>query len=73
VEYMAFPRECALAEVLWSPLPRAPLGDFESRLAAHLERLATLGVHFHPSTPANAVEPSAARPAPATRTVVIPK
>jgi hexosaminidase len=44
VEYMAFPRACALADVLWSP--RHDLDDFGRRLAGHLGRLRALGVSY---------------------------
>jgi hexosaminidase len=48
VEYMAFPRLCALAEVAWSPAGRDP-ADFRRRLAAHLPRLDALGVAHGPA------------------------
>ena len=45
VEYMAFPRACALAEVLWTG--RADPGDFFGRrLPHHLARLRALGVNY---------------------------
>ncbi len=40
VQYMALPRLCALAEVLWSPEDRRSWEDFASRLPAHFSRLA---------------------------------
>jgi hexosaminidase len=46
VEYMAFPRLCALAEVLWTPPEQKVYHDFLTRLAVHLERLAVLDVHY---------------------------
>jgi hexosaminidase len=46
VEYMAWPRLVALAEVLWSPGETRNLGDFKKRLATHLERLAILDVNY---------------------------
>lgn len=46
LEYMAFPRACALAEVVWSPQESRDYGDFRARLAPHLERLDALGVHY---------------------------
>lgn len=46
LETMAFPRLCALAEVLWSPKPTRDWADFQRRLAAHLERLDALGVAY---------------------------
>ena len=50
VEYMAFPREAALAEVLWTPKPRRDFGDFSSRLPAELRRLEALDVNYRPVT-----------------------
>ncbi len=41
VEYMAFPRLCALAEVGWSP-PEKDFPDFLTRLKLHLKRLDVL-------------------------------
>ena len=46
VEYMAWPRLVALAEVLWSPGETRDWADFQKRLATHLERLAILDVHY---------------------------
>ncbi len=46
VEYMAFPRLAALAEVLWTPREERDYADFNGRLARHLERLAILDVSF---------------------------
>ena len=46
VEYMAFPRECALAEVLWTPPGRRNFADFRGRLTEHLERLNALDVAY---------------------------
>lgn len=42
IEYMAFPRLCALAEVAWSPTPQN-LDDFIHRMTAHARRLDALG------------------------------
>lgn len=51
VDYQAFPRLAALAEVAWSRLP-APadrdFADFERRMAAHYRRLDALGVGYRP-------------------------
>ncbi|MGW5362533.1 beta-N-acetylhexosaminidase [Actinopolymorpha pittospori] len=47
LDYLAFPRACALAEVLWSGHV-ADLAEFEGRLAGHLERLDALGVEYRP-------------------------
>jgi hexosaminidase len=46
VEYMAFPRACALAEVLWTPKADRNYSDFTTRLATHLERLQVLDVNY---------------------------
>ncbi|MFF3481732.1 beta-N-acetylhexosaminidase [Streptomyces sp. NPDC002701] len=51
VDYQAFPRLVALAEVAWSTLP-APaerdFADFERRMTAHYPRLDALGVAYRP-------------------------
>jgi hexosaminidase len=48
VEYMAFPRILAIAEIAWSPAAR-DWESFRTRLAAHGRRLAALGVNFYRS------------------------
>ena len=48
VEYMAFPRMSALAEVVWTPKERKDYAGFLVRLAAHLERLRALDVNHRP-------------------------
>ena len=48
VEWNAFPRLIALAEVGWTPQDKRQLPDFMTRLAAHLTRLKILDVNFHP-------------------------
>lgn len=49
VQFAAYPRLCALAEVLWSPASRRGYAGFLDRLApAHLERLDALGVEYRP-------------------------
>jgi hexosaminidase len=60
VEYMAWPRLCALAEVVWSPREARDFQSFEGRLIPHLERLKVLDVNFRPYQPAAG---SAAAPA----------
>lgn len=45
-EYMAFPREAALSEVLWTPRDRKDYADFMSRLPADLARLQVLDVNY---------------------------
>lgn len=58
VEYFAFPRAVALAEVVWSSSPLSRFPDFQRRLAVHLKRLEALGVNFRrPSAPATEAEP----------------
>ncbi|GAB1335894.1 beta-N-acetylhexosaminidase [Streptomyces sp. E-15] len=53
VDYQAFPRLAAFAEVAWSALP-APAdrdyADFERRMTAHYRRLDALGVAYRPPT-----------------------
>ena len=46
VEYMAFPRMIALAEVLWSHREDRNLADFRRRLGTHLPRLDAQGVNY---------------------------
>jgi hexosaminidase len=46
LEYMAWPRLCALAEAVWSPRPARDFAGFQQRLASHLERLKVLDVNF---------------------------
>lgn len=50
VEYMAFPRLTALAEVVWTPSARKDYADYLSRLAVDLVRLQRLDVNFRPLT-----------------------
>jgi hexosaminidase len=46
VEYFAFPRAAALAEVVWMPVEARDYGDFVLRLRKHLPRLNALGVNY---------------------------
>jgi len=46
VEYFAFPRAAALAEVVWSPAQSRNLDDFLARLQRHLKRLDQMGVNY---------------------------
>ena len=46
VEYMAWPRLAALAEVVWSPRERRDWESFRARLEPHLARLEALDVRF---------------------------
>ena len=50
VEYMSFPRMCALAEVVWSPKDERNWDDFSRRLQIHLRRLDELGVNYRPAS-----------------------
>ncbi len=46
VEYMAYPRLCAFAEVAWGTA--GDFADFHDRLVPHLARLTAMGVNFRP-------------------------
>jgi hexosaminidase len=51
LDYLAFPRLAAFAEVAWSPAAPAAgrdLADFRARLDTHLSRLDALGVEYRP-------------------------
>ncbi|MFF7636571.1 beta-N-acetylhexosaminidase [Kitasatospora sp. NPDC008050] len=54
LDYRAFPRLAAFAEVAWSALPRDPaerdLAGFERRMRTHFARLDALGVAYRPPT-----------------------
>ncbi|WP_221357455.1 beta-N-acetylhexosaminidase [Streptomyces beigongshangae] len=53
VDYQAFPRLAAFAEVAWSALPppaERDFADFERRMTAHYARLDALGVAYRPPT-----------------------
>ncbi|MFJ8050848.1 beta-N-acetylhexosaminidase [Streptomyces luteogriseus] len=53
VDYQAFPRLAAFAEVAWSALPAPAERDFagfQRRMAAHYRRLDALGVAYRPPT-----------------------
>ncbi len=52
VEYMAFPRMLALAEVVWSPRDKKDWGHFQKRLPHQLTRLKQRGVQFRRPSPA---------------------
>jgi hexosaminidase len=55
---MAWPRLCALAEVVWSPREARDFKSFQARLPAHLERLKILDVNYRPYTPGGTGESS---------------
>jgi hexosaminidase len=46
MQYMAFPRASALAEVLWTPKSARNWDDFSARLPFHLDRLTAMDVNF---------------------------
>lgn len=46
LEYMSFPRVCALAEVAWSPRERPDFPHFLNRLKTHLRRLDCQDVRY---------------------------
>jgi hexosaminidase len=46
VEYFAFPRAAALAEVVWSPAAANDFAGFQRRLQIHARRLDELGVNY---------------------------
>lgn len=46
LEYMAFPRGCALSEVAWSPKEARNFNAFRQRLEVHTARLSALDVNF---------------------------
>ncbi|MFN2395845.1 MAG: beta-N-acetylhexosaminidase [Bacteroidales bacterium] len=46
VEYMAYPRAIALAEILWTPNRKHDFKNFTQRLSHHFKRLDALGVNY---------------------------
>ena len=46
VQFMAYPRACALAETLWSTKESRDLADFKARLKTHTKLLDALGVTY---------------------------
>ncbi len=53
VEYMTFPRVCAVAEVGWTPQGLRHWSDFSARLVAHGERMESMGISYRrePTSP----------------------
>jgi hexosaminidase len=49
VEFMAFPRLVALAEIAWSPAAARSWENFRLRLGAHGPRFSALGINFYRS------------------------
>jgi len=48
LEYMAYPRAAALAEVGWSPKSSKDYDDFLARLRQHIERLKLMEIRYRP-------------------------
>lgn len=46
VEYMAFPRALAMAEVTWSPKEKRDIDSFYTRLVGNLPHLQSMGVNY---------------------------
>ena len=46
VEYMVYPRACALSEVVWSPKESMDWDDFTRRMQTHFKRLDALNVNY---------------------------
>jgi hexosaminidase len=66
VEYRAWPRLSALAEVVWSPREKRDYADFKNRLPALLARFDRLGMNYRrPRATDDAPPPAPAPPAPA--------
>jgi hexosaminidase len=51
VEFMAWPRLCALAEAVWSPRGPRNFQEFTDRLKPDIERFKILDVHYRPVAP----------------------
>lgn len=49
LEYLAFPRLPAIAELAWSPEAAHNWPNFQSRLAAHSPRWTAMSLNYHPS------------------------
>ncbi|MEO8151230.1 MAG: family 20 glycosylhydrolase [Bacteroidia bacterium] len=46
VEYMIMPRQCALAEALWTPKEKMNYADFSSRMVRHFNRFNILKINY---------------------------
>jgi hexosaminidase len=46
VQYMAYPRACAIAELTWTDAKQKNWADFRRRLESQLQRLQAQGVHY---------------------------
>jgi hexosaminidase len=62
VEYMAFPRALALAELTWTPREAKNFDDFSLRLARHFARLDVLGVNYSKAINAVKVKTLSSKP-----------
>jgi hexosaminidase len=51
LEYMAFPRLAALAEVVWTPAAKKDYESFKTRLITQQQRWSIMGVNFRPLNP----------------------
>ena len=51
VQYMAYPRACAMSEVTWTEAKQKNWDDFQKRLETHLERLKVQGVNYRQPRP----------------------
>jgi hexosaminidase len=55
LEYMAYPRACAMAQICWTGKERESLAAFATRLEEHLRRLDRLEVAYRPTHTSEAV------------------
>ena len=51
LEYMTFPRVCAVAELCWTPQSLRQWSDFEPRLKAHGNRMSAMGISYRHAAP----------------------
>jgi hexosaminidase len=58
VQYMAYPRACAIAEVAWTPVAEKNWDDFSQRLGVHLQRLKAEGVNYRQPRDSDATKPA---------------
>lgn len=56
LEYMMFPRLCALSEVVWSPAGARDWEGFNRRLQVHLQRLSAMGARYRAAKPGEEAE-----------------
>lgn len=57
VQYMAYPRACAMAELTWTDAKQKDLEDFLKRMDVHLHRLKAEGVNYRQPQPPQAATP----------------